>query len=197
VDVFYEQNAFDVPQSRQVLAAARALGFKVKAHVDEFTALGGLAMALSLGAVSVDHLDVTGPDDIQRLAASDSVAVVIPAVNLNLGSSRFADARSMIDAGAAVALTTDINPGSSPCPSMPLVMAIACRYQGLTPAESMLASTINAASAIDMAHRFGSIETGKQADLLILDAPDYRHLAYQLGANLVKSVIKKGVLIPV
>lgn len=195
VDVFCERGAFDVAQSRRVLAAARDLGLPLKAHVDEFSALGGLELALELGCVSVDHLDVTGPAGIAHLAASDAVAVLIPAVTLNLGGQHYADARAMIDAGAAVALTTDINPGSAPCPSMPLVMAIACRYQRLTPAEALNACTINAAHAIGLGRRVGSLEPGKQADILIIDAPDYRHLAYQLGGSLVATVVKGGVIL--
>ena len=191
-DVFCEQNAFDVAQSRRVLVAAQAAGMRVKAHVDEFTALGGLDMALELGATSVDHLDATEAEGIARLAASDAVGVVIPAVNFNLGSTHFANARAIIDAGAALALTTDINPGSAPCPSMPLVLAIACRYQRLLPAEALVAATINAAHAIGLGARLGSIEPGKQADLLVVAAPDYRHLAYQFGGNLVERVIKRG-----
>ena len=195
VDVFCEQNAFDLEQSRRVLAAGQSLGMGVKAHVDEFTSLGGVRLAVALGAVSVDHLDVTPPGEVELLAASDTVGVVIPAVNFNLGSAHFADARAMLDAGAALALTTDINPGSAPCPSMPMVMAIACRFQRLLPSEALNASTINAACAVGMGDRLGSLEAGKQADLLILNTPDYRHLAYQFGGNLVESVFKRGVLV--
>lgn len=195
VDVFCENNAFDLDQSQRVLAAGKALGMGVKAHVDEFTALGGVTMAIDLGATSVDHLDVTGPEEIQRLAQSETVAVVIPAVNFNLGSTHFANARAMLDAGAALALTTDINPGSAPCPSMPLVMAIACRYQRLLPAEAFNASTINAAYAIGLGEKVGSLEAGKQADVLLIDAPDYRHIAYQFGGNLVQQVIKRGQVV--
>jgi imidazolonepropionase len=194
-DVFCERNAFDVAQSRRVLEASRSLGMALKAHVDEFTELGGLAMALELGATSVDHLDVTGEAGIALLAQSNSVGVVIPAVNFNLGSTHFANARAMIDAGAAIALTTDINPGSAPCPSMQLVMAIACRYQRLLPAEALVASTINAAHAVGLGGRVGSLEVGKQADLLIIDATDYRHLAYQFGGNLVERVVKRGCVV--
>jgi len=192
VDVFCERGAFDVAQSRRVLAAAMALGLPLKAHVDEFSELGGLAMALELGAVSVDHLDVTGPEGIALLAASAAVGVVIPTVPFNLGGTQFAPARAMIDAGAAIALTTDINPGSAPCPSLPLAMAIACRYQRLMPAEALIAATLNAAYAVGLGARVGSLEPGKLADLLILDTPDWRHLAYEFGGNLVRSVVKRG-----
>lgn len=192
VDVFCEKGAFDVAQSRRVLEAARALGLPLKAHVDEFSELGGLALALELGAVSVDHLDVTGPDGVALLAASDAVGVVIPTVPFNLGGTQFAPARAMIDAGAAIALTTDINPGSAPCPSLPLAMAISCRYQRLLPAETLIAATLNAAHAIGLGSRVGSLEPGKLADLLLLDTPDWRHLAYEFGGNLVRTVVKRG-----
>ena len=195
VDVFCEDNVFDREQSRRVLEAGQALGMQVKAHVDEFVNLGGVSLALELGAVSVDHLDVTPPDGIAALARSATIGVVIPAVSFNLGSTHFADARAMLDAGVALALTTDINPGSAPCPSLPFVMALATRYQKLLPAEALNACTINAAYAIGMADRVGSIETGKQADILVVDTADYRHLAYQFGGNLVEQVIKKGEII--
>lgn len=191
-DVFCEQNAFDLGQSRRVLEAGKALGLAPKIHAGEFTALGGLSLAVELGAASADHLDVITEHELAQLAASSTVGVLLPAVNFNLGSTEFADARALVDAGSAIALSTDINPGSAPCPSMPLVMALASRYQKLRPAEALNASTINAAHAIGMANLIGSIEVGKQADLLIIDAPDYRHLAYQFGGNLVKRIIKKG-----
>ena len=193
VDVFCENNAFDLEQSRRILQAGADLGMRVKAHVDEFTALGGVTLGVELGAVSLDHLDVTRAEEIKALTASDTAAVIMPAVNFNLGSRHFADARALIDAGAVVALATDVNPGSSPCTSMPLVMAIACRYQRFLPSEALIASTINAAYAVGLSHRLGSLEPGKQADLLLVEAPDYRHLAYQFGGNLVRHVIKKGV----
>ncbi len=195
VDVFCERGAFDLAQSRRVLEAARALGLPLKAHVDEFSALGGLELALELGAVSVDHLDVTGTAGIALLAQSPTIGVVIPAVTFNLGGSHFADARAIIDAGAALALTTDINPGSAPCPSLPLVMAIACRYQRLLPAEALNAATLNAAHAVGLGERIGSLEPGKQADVLILEAADYRHLAYEFGGNPVAQVIKRGSIV--
>ncbi len=191
-DVFCEENAFNLAQSRRVLEAGRGLGLRPKIHAGEFNALGGVSLGVELGAASADHLDVMSPDEVTDLASSNTIGVLLPAVNFNLGSLEFAGGRALIDAGAAVALSTDINPGSAPCPSMPLVMALATRYQKLLPAEALYAATINAAHAIDLADRVGSIEAGKQADLLIVDAPDYRHLAYQFGGNLVETVIKNG-----
>ncbi len=194
-DVFCENNAFDLEQTRRVLLAGLALGMRPKIHADEFTNLGGVSLAVELRAVSVDHLDVTPSSEYARLANSETVGVVLPAVNFNLGSAHFADARGMIDADVPIALSTDINPGSAPCPSMPLVMAIASRYQGLLPAEAMNACTINAAYAVGMADKVGSIEVGKQADLLLVNGRDYRRLAYQFGENLVETVIKNGAIV--
>jgi imidazolonepropionase len=193
IDIFCERSAFSVDQAQRVLQAGKKGGLGVKAHVDQFNDLGGVPMALELGAISVDHLDVTSLDNIKRIAKTNTVAVVIPTVNFNLGSCNFANARAMIDEGCVLALCTDLNPGSAPCPSMPMAMAIACRYQKLSPAEAFNASTINAAHAICLGHRVGSLEVGKQADVLIIDATDYRHLAYQFGGNLVQTVIKRGV----
>jgi imidazolonepropionase len=191
-DIFCERNAFTVEHTRRMLAAARARGMAVKAHVDEFNALGGLSAALEYGALSVDHLDVTSGAEAAALAASDAVGVVLPAVNFNLGSLHYADARGLIAAGVALALATDDNPGSAPCPSMPLVMAIACRYQKLLPAEALNAGTINAAYALGLGAQLGSLEAGKQADVLVLDAADYRQLAGQFGGNPVQYVITRG-----
>ncbi|MCB9136950.1 MAG: imidazolonepropionase [Caldilineaceae bacterium] len=195
IDAFCEEHAFDVGQSRRILAAGKAAGMTPKLHADQFNALGGVEMAVGLGAVSVDHLEVSGTAEIALLAQSDTLAVPLPAANFNLGECRFAPARELVDAGAALALATDLNPGSAPCFSMALVMAIACRYQRLLPGEALLAATINAAHAVNMAATVGSIEAGKQADLLILKASDYRHVAYFLGGNPVELVIKAGSVI--
>lgn len=194
-DVFCEEGVFDREQSRRVLEAGRAHGMRPKIHADEFKNLGGVSLAVELGALSADHLDATPAEEIALLAAADTVGVVLPAVNFNFGSPHYAPARQLIDAGAALALSTDLNPGSAPCPSMPLVMSIACRYQRLLPSEALVAATINAAYAAGVGERVGSIEPGKQADLLLAGASDYRSLAYQFGGNLIEMVIKRGKVV--
>lgn len=191
-DVFCEKNAFDLDQSERILRTAKALWFGLKAHVDEFTNLGGSRLAMELGAVSIDHLDAISDEEIALLAVSDTIGIVTPTVNFNFGSSDFADARKLIDSGCAIALSTDFNPGSAPCPSQPMSMAIACRYQKLLPAETMNAATINAAFAIGLGERVGSIEKGKRADILILETDDYRQCAHEFGSNLVGKVLKSG-----
>jgi imidazolonepropionase len=194
VDIFCEDHAFTVAHASQVLRAGRECGMQIKAHVDQFNRLGGLDLALQLGATSVDHLDATDEAGIAVLAASEAVGVLIPAATFNLGGMHFANARAMIDAGAAIALTTDMNPGSAPCPSLPLVTAIACRYQRMLPAEALNAITINAANALGLGKRIGSLEPGKDADLLVLDTPDYRTIMYEFGGNHIETVIKRGVV---
>ncbi len=175
-----------------MLETAKGIGFGIKAHVDQFTNLGGSTLGVEMGAISIDHLDAISDDEIERLASSDTIGVVIPTENFNAGKTQFANARKMIDAGCAVALTTDYNPGSAPCPSMPMAMAIACRYQKLLPGEALNAATINAAHAIGLGGSHGSIEVGKAADLLVLDAADHRQIAYEFGSNLVAKMLKRG-----
>jgi imidazolonepropionase len=175
------------------LETALELGFALKAHVDEFTNLGGSGLMVGMGATSVDHLDEISDEEIDLLAKSDSIGIITPTVNFNFGSGHYAPARKLIDAGCAIALSTDFNPGSAPCPSQPMAMAIACRYQKLLPAEAMNAVTINAAHAIGMEDRVGSIETGKSADFVICDSTDYRQLSYEFGGNLVSRVFKAAL----
>lgn len=195
VDVFCEKNAFNLEQSKKVLLAAKGLGFGLKAHVDEFTNLGCAKFAIENGATSIDHLDATSEEEIALLAKSKTIGVITPTVNFNFGSCEFADARKIIDAGCAIALSTDFNPGSAPCPSLPSSMAIACRYQKILPSEALNAATINAAFAVGLGEKIGSLERGKQADILILDTNDYRQIAYEFGSNAVEQVIKKGKLV--
>ena len=195
VDVFCEANAFNLDQSRRVLETAKRLGLGLKAHVDEFTNLGCAKLAVELGATSIDHLDATSDEEIALLAASNTIGIVTPTVNFNFGATHFADARKMIDANCAIAVSTDYNPGSAPCPSQPLAMAIACRYQKLLPSEAFNAATINSAFAIGSGETVGSLEVGKYADVLILDTNDYRQIAYEFGANFIQTTIKKGKIL--
>ncbi len=194
VDVFCEAGAFDLAQTRRILTRARELGFGLKAHVDEFENLGGASLALELGAVSIEHAVKTSRAEILALGASDTVVVSLPCTPFGLADPHYTPARELLAAGATLALATDLNPGTAWCESMQFVIALACRYLKLTPAEALAAATINAARAIRRDDRIGSLEAGKQADLLILSVADYRQLAYRFGGNLVESVVKKGLL---
>jgi len=195
IDVFCEEGVFDVAQSRRILEAGLQDGMRPKIHADEFVALGGTRLAVELDALSADHLVSTPEADIQALGVGKTVAVGLPGTPFGLGHTHYTPARDIIEAGGALALATDCNPGTSWCESMQFIMALACRYMRVTPAEALAAATLNAAFAIDMGDRVGSLETGKQADILILDAPDYRHLAYRFGGNLVRTVIKSGQVV--
>ena len=192
VDVFCEDRAFTLKQSRQILTKARELGFPLKIHADEFDNLGGASLAVELGAASADHLVKTSDEDIKALGESDTVAVALPCTPFGLAEKDYTPARKLIDANAILALATDCNPGTAWNESMQFVIALACRSMGLTPAQAIAASTINSAHAIRRADIIGSIEEGKQADLLILNVPDYRHLGYRFGTNLVRQVVKRG-----
>lgn len=192
VDVFCERGVFDLAQSRQILEKAISLGFPAKIHADEFENLGGGSLAAELGAASADHLVVTSEADIQALGKSDTVAVGLPCTPFGLGESAYTPAREILAANGILAIATDINPGTAWCESMQFAVALACRYMKLTPAQAIAAATINAAAAIGQEAVIGSIEPGKQADLIVLSVPDYRQLGYRFGTNLVKVVIKKG-----
>ena len=191
-DVFCDEGAFTLAQAERILRRARALGLGLKVHADEFASLGAAELALELGATSADHLMVTPAATRARLACSNTAAVLLPATSFGLKSSRYADGRAWVDAGAVVALATDCNPGTAPLESMPFAIALACRMMGLTPAEAVTAATLNAAYAVGRAGQVGSLEPGKAADIVILDADDYRELAYRFGGNLVHRVIVGG-----
>ncbi len=193
VDVFCETGAFDLAQSRRILETARDLGFPLKIHADEFDNLGGAALAASLGAASADHLVATPEEDIRALAQSDTVAVALPCTPFGLAETHYTPAQQILDAGGLLALATDCNPGTAWCENIQFAIALACRAMKLTPAQAIVAVTLNAAAAVGRADQIGSIEVGKQADLLILNVPDYRHLGYRFGVNLVHTVIKRGV----
>ncbi len=194
VDVFCERGAFSLEQTRQILKRAIELGFMVKVHADEFDNLGGTSLAMELGAVSADHLVKTSWQDIQALGRSDTVAVSLPCTPFGLAEKEYTPAREIIAAGGILALATDCNPGTAWCESIQFVLALACRHLKLTPAQAIAAATINSAHAIRKADTLGSLEAGKQADMLILSESDYRHLGYRFGTNLVQQVIKGGIL---
>lgn len=191
-DVFCDKGAFSLSQARRVLEAGKRHGLGLKIHADEFEPLGGAALAAELGAVSADHLAVTPSGDLQRMATAGVIAVLLPGTTFGLGSSHYADARTMVGCGLAVALGSDLNPGTCYCTSMPFIIALACRYLKLTPAEALCAATINAAYASGVGHRLGSLQPGKCADMIVLDGGDYRRLAYRFGDNPVVRVIKSG-----
>ncbi len=195
VDVFCEEGVFDLAQSKCILETARSLGFPLKIHADEFANLGGASLAAELGAVSADHLVKTSASDIRALAASQTAAVALPCTPFGLGDPEYTPAHAILEAGGLLALASDLNPGTAWCGNMQFVIALACRSMHLTPAQAIAAATINAAAAIGRQDDLGSIETGKQADLLILSVNDCRHLGYRFGTNLVDTVIKKGKII--
>ena len=192
VDVFCEDKAFDLKQSGQILRKAKELGFPLKIHADEFDNLGGASLAVELGAASADHLVKTSDADIAALGKSDTVAVSLPCTPFGLAEQDYTPARKLIEADAILALATDCNPGTTWNESMQFVVALACRAMKMTPAQAIAATTINSAHAIRRSDMIGSIEAGKQADLLVLSVPDYRQLGYRYGTNLVKQVIKRG-----
>jgi imidazolonepropionase len=190
-DVFLERGAFDVAQARRYLEACREAGLALRLHGDQFTEAGAVPLAVELGARSVDHLEVTGASGVALLAASDVTAVLLPASALFLGRP-MPPARALVDAGAAVALATDFNPGSAFCESLPLVMSLACTQLRLTPEEALAACTVNAAHVLGRADRKGRIARGYDADLVLLAAEDWRHVAYHLAGPVVESVIRGG-----
>jgi imidazolonepropionase len=187
-DVFLERGAFDVGQARRYLEACARAGLVLRLHGDQFTEAGAVPLAVELGARSVDHLEVTGPDGVRALAASGVVGVLLPASALFLDRP-MPPARALVDAGAAVALATDFNPGSAFCESLPLVCSLAAVTLRLTPAEALSACTVNAAFVLGRADRIGRLAPGYAAHVVLLGAPDWRYLAYHLGGDVVHSVI--------
>jgi imidazolonepropionase len=194
-DVFCEEGAFTLDQSRRILEAARARGLGLKIHVDEFRALGGTRLAVELGATSADHLVCTPADEIELLARSETIAVALPGTPFGLGHHEYTPARALVDAGGALALATDCNPGTSWCENMQLMIALSCRYMGLTPAEAISAATINAAHALGLGSEVGSLEPGKRADLILAKIPSHQHLGYRFGTNMVYAVVAGGRLL--
>jgi len=190
-DVFVEHGAFDVEQARRYLEACRGAGLELRLHGDQFTEAGAVPLAIELGARSVDHLESTGEGGIAALAASEVVGVLLPASALFLGRV-MPPARALVDAGAAVALATDFNPGSAFCESLPLICSLACTQLRLTPEEALAACTVNAAHVLARADRKGRLAPGFDADVVLVGAEDWRHLAYHLGGPVVQAVVRSG-----
>ena len=194
-DVFCESHVFTLEESRRMLSRARELGLGIRIHADQLSRSGGAELAAELGAATADHLEWIDDDGIDLLRKAGVIGVLLPGAVFNLGLSRYAPARAMIDAGLAIALATDFNPGSSPTPSMQMILSIACTQMRMTPAESICAATMNAAYSLGCGDRVGSLEVGKQADLVVFDCTDYRQIPYLFGVNHASLVIKSGEIV--
>lgn len=194
VDIFCEKNVFTIEQSRRFLTAAREHGLLLKIHADEIVQFGGAELAAELKTLSADHLLQVSDAGIKAMAESGVVATLLPLTAFSLREA-YARGRNMIDANCIVALATDLNPGSSFTASVPLLFALACIYMELSPEEALTAFTINSAAAINRADTIGSIDVGKQGDLILLEFPSYKFLPYYVGMNCVEIVIKKGMVV--
>jgi len=194
-DVFCEEGAFSVEQTRAILEPAARLGFKLKLHADQLTPSGGAELAAELGATSADHLDNISPRGIELLAEKGVAAVLLPGSNFFLRLGKYPPGRRLIEAGVPVALATDFNPGTAMNESMPIAIALACLEMGFSPEEAINAATINGAYAIDLHTSVGSIEVGKKADLIVCSIPNYLHLVYHWGINHVHTVVKDGKVV--
>jgi len=195
VDCFCDRGAFRVAQCRRVFEAGLKHGLVPRLHAEQLTHTGASRLAVELGATSADHLDCVTDEDVRALAGSSVVATLLPGSNFHLGLQRFVPARRLIEAGAIIALATDFNPGTSPTPNMQMILSIACAGLRLTPAEAISAATLNAAYALRRAHRLGSLEPGKQADLVVMDLDDYRKIPYYFGVNHCVMTVKRGRII--
>ena len=191
-DIFCEQNYFDVDDSRRILTAAKQHGLKLRMHVDQLTNSGGATLAANLAAITADHLEQTGADGISALAKAGVQPVLLPGSVYALGSKKYPKARQMIDAGLAVALATDFNPGSSPSASIPMMLSLAVTQMRMSPAEAITAATINAAASLGRIESIGSLEAGKLANFVIYNCDEYRELAYWFGVSLVRDVFVRG-----
>jgi imidazolonepropionase len=191
-DIFCERGYFDSAQSRKILTAAKKLGLKLRMHVDQLTNSGGAKLAAEMGATTADHLEKTDEEGIAAMKAANVQPVLLPGSVYALGSTSYPPAREMVAAGLAVVIATDFNPGSSPTPSMPMVLSLACTQMKMSPAEAIAASTINAACSLNRGDKIGSLETGKLANFAIFDCEDYRELAYWFGFPQAHSVYVRG-----
>ncbi|MGQ9588300.1 MAG: amidohydrolase family protein, partial [Thermoplasmata archaeon] len=190
-DVFCEKGVFEVAQARRVLLAAKELGLKLKIHADEISSTGGAELAAEVGAVSADHLVRPSDDGIMAMARKDIIGVLLPGTPYSSMSKEYADGRRLIDLGVPIALGTDLNPN---CwnESMQFTVSLACHKMRMTQAEAITAATMNAAAALGLEKKIGSIERGKRADLIVLDVPNHMHIAYRFGTNLCTTVLKDG-----
>ncbi|WP_137790458.1 imidazolonepropionase [Bacillus sp. E(2018)] len=195
VDIFCETGVFTVEQSKVFLQKAKTAGFGVKIHADEIDPLGGTEMACEIGAVSADHLVGASKEGVRMLGGSDTIAVLLPGTTFYLGKDHFAPGREMISSGAAVALSTDFNPGSSPTENLQFIMTLAALKLKMTPEEIWNAVTVNAAYAIGRGDVAGSLEVGRRADLVLWDVPNYKYIPYHYGVNHVNKVWKNGKLV--
>ena len=191
-DVFCERGYFNIDQSRKILSAAKKVGLSLRGHVDQLTNSGGAKLMAEMGATTADHLEQTDEQGIAALKKANVQPVLLPGSVYALGSSRYPHAREMIEAGLAIVLATDFNPGSSPTPSMPMVLSLACTQMKMSPAEAITASTVNAAYSVNRGDRIGSLEPGKLANFVIFDCEDYRELAYWFGIPQTHSVYVRG-----
>jgi imidazolonepropionase len=191
-DVFCERGYFDIDQSRKILSAAKNVGLSLRGHVDQLTNSGGAKLMADVGATTADHLEQTDEQGIAALKKANVQPVLVPGSVYALGSSRYPRGREMIEAGLAIVLATDFNPGSSPTPSMPMVLSLACTQMKMSPAEAITASTVNAAYSVNRGARIGSLEPGKLANFVIFDCEDYRELAYWFGIPQMHSVYVRG-----
>ena len=194
-DIFTEEHVYNIQQSRDILNCAKELGFKIRMHADEIKPLGGAELAAEVGAVSADHLGAASDVGIAAMKEAGVIAVLLPGTIFSLGMKSYAGARNMIDSGLPVALATDFNPGSCNCDSMQFIITLACLQMKMTVAEAITAATINAAHSLEMEDKVGSLEIGKQADILIMDMPSYKFLPYHFGSNNVQTIIKNGKVI--
>jgi imidazolonepropionase len=191
-DVFCERGYFDIDQSRKILSAAKEVGLSLRGHVDQLTNSGGAKLMAEMSATTADHLEQTDEQGIADLKKANVQPVLLPGSVYALGSSRYPRAREMIEAGLAIVLATDFNPGSSPTPSMPMVLSLACTQMKMSPAEAINASTVNAAYAVNRGDKIGCLEPGKLANFVIFDCEDYRELAYWFGMPQTHSVYVRG-----
>ncbi|MCS6817824.1 MAG: imidazolonepropionase [Blastocatellia bacterium] len=191
-DVFCDAGAFTVDEARILMEAARAHGLKLRLHAEQLARSGAARLAAEFRARTADHLEKITDEDIAALAEAGVMAVLLPGACFHLGRHEYPPARKLIEAGVPVVLATDFNPGTSPTPSMPMILALACTQMKLTPAEAIAAATINAAYSLDRGHQVGSLEIGKRADLVLFEASDYRQIPYFFGVNLVRAVFIQG-----